>query len=133
MANFFKGQIAKIAQINPETLRFYEKSKLIPAPDRSESGYRLYSEAVLHRLEFIKNAKASGFTLKQIKEMFSIVENQDVDMEDIKHTVDEKIREIDLKISSLEEMRASLINFNNNGQQSIQCPHIQAYLNNFKE
>jgi DNA-binding transcriptional MerR regulator len=133
MANYLKGQIADIAQINPETLRFYEKIKLIPAPMRTKSGYRVYSEAVLNRLEFIKNAKASGFTLKQIKEMFNFIENRDADFEDIAKAVNEKITEIDSRISSLEEMKSALILFTNEGEKSIQCPHIHAFLHNFKE
>lgn len=133
MADYLKGQIAEIAQINSETLRFYEKIKLVPPPMRTKSGYRVYSEAVLNRLEFIKNAKASGFTLKQIKEMFNIVENRDAKIDEITKAVDEKIMEIDTRISSLEEMKSSLIIFKNEGQKSIQCPHILAFLNNFEE
>lgn len=132
MADYLKGQIAEIAQINSETLRFYERSKLIPPPRRTKSGYRLYSEATLNRLEFIKNAKSAGFTLKQIKEMFTIAENQGVDMKDVAQIVDEKIKEIDSRISSLEEMKAALINFKNNERQSIQCPYILALSNDFK-
>lgn len=133
MADYLKGQVAELVEINSETLRFYEKIELIPQPTRTKSGYRVYSEAVLNRLEFIKNAKSSGFTLKQIKEMFNIVENGDVRFEDITMAVDEKILEIESRISSLEEIKSALIIFKNKEQKSIQCPHIQAFLNNFKE
>ncbi len=133
MAEYYRGQVAEIAQVNTETLRFYEKNKLIPAPKRTKSGYRVYSDAVINRLAFIKIAKASGFTLKQIKEMFDLVESREVNLEDLTIAVDEKINEIDSRISSLQEMKAALVFFKNKGQNSIQCPHIQAFLNNFEE
>ncbi len=133
MAEYLKGQIAEMAQINPETLRFYEKSNLIPSPKRSDSGYRLYPESVLYRLEFIKNAKASGFTLNQIKEMFAITESRNIRMDDLITTVDEKISEIDSRIASLIEMKAMLNSFKNNEECPNQCPHMRAFLNSFKE
>lgn len=133
MAEYLKGQIAEMAQINPETLRFYEKTNLIPLPKRSKSGYRLYPESVLYRLEFIKNAKASGFTLNQIKEMFSITESRNICMNDLIKTVDEKISEIDSRIAVLNEMKAMLNSFKNSEECPNQCPHMKAFLNNFKE
>lgn len=133
MSEYFRGQVAQIAQINVETLRYYEKNKLLPSPKRTKSGYRVYSEAVVNRLDFIKNAKASGFTLKQIKEMFEMVEKRDVNIEEINIAVDEKIKEIDARISSLEEIKDALLFFKNNSENSIQCPHIRAFLNNFPE
>ncbi len=133
MALYRKGQVAEIAQINPETLRFYEKNKLIPEPERTASGYRLYPEAVFLRLDFIKNAKASGFSLKQIHEFFQLVENQEVGLEEMLPNIDQKINELDSRIKSLEEMRNSLIEFRNRGSESVECPYIRAYLNNFRE
>nr|WP_245238050.1 MerR family transcriptional regulator [Paenibacillus etheri] len=56
-----------------ETLRYYEELGLISTPIRSESGYRLYSEAALSRLTFIHNAKRCGFTLKEIKKALRLM------------------------------------------------------------
>jgi DNA-binding transcriptional MerR regulator len=67
MTGYLRGQIAKLANINIETLRYYEELGLLSLPQRSESGYRLYSEEVLDRLVFIQNAKSYGFTLKEIQ------------------------------------------------------------------
>ncbi|MDP4094419.1 MAG: MerR family transcriptional regulator [Bacillota bacterium] len=133
MAEYLKGQIAKLANINSETLRYYEKNKIIPEPERSKAGYRLYSQEVLQRLEFIKNAKASGFTLKQIKEMFDIAGSRDVSTQDILSSVDEKISEIDSKIENLSQMKKDLVYFKEHIGESVKCPHIQSFLNNFDE
>ncbi|MNP69525.1 Mercuric resistance operon regulatory protein [compost metagenome] len=67
MTEYLRGQMAKMANVNMETLRYYEELGLISTPLRSEAGYRLYSEEALSRLTFIHNAKRCGFTLKEIK------------------------------------------------------------------
>ena len=132
MSYYLRGQVAKMANIHPETLRYYETGGLIQVLERSDNGYRLYPETVLYQLEFIKNAKKSGFTLKEIKEMFDIVESKAVGFSDMSAVIDEKIKEIDKKIESLNEMRASLIGFKNNEKEAIMCPHVSAFMNNFK-
>ncbi|MDB5055983.1 MAG: hypothetical protein JWM44_4033 [Bacilli bacterium] len=114
MANYLRGQIAKMADLNMETLRFYEKNGLIPVPIRSESGYRLYPEELLIRLEFIKNAKYCGFTLKQIKNFFTKVENKMADKSSFIDGLDSRMREIDRKIAQLEKIKGVLIDLKSN-------------------
>lgn len=65
--------------------------------------------------------------------MFAIVETKEVNFSDMSASIDEKIKEVDKKIENLKEIKVSLQNFKNNEQQSITCPHIRAFLNNFKE
>ena len=66
MTSYLRGQIAKMANVNIETIRYYENCGLIPPPTRTASGYRLYSEEAMDRLSFIRNAKRCGFKLKEI-------------------------------------------------------------------
>lgn len=63
------GKLARASGLTIKTIRYYEARGLLPAPPRPEGGYRLYSEADLHRLEFIKQAKALGLTLEQVREL----------------------------------------------------------------
>ncbi len=132
MNYYLRGQVAKIANIHPETLRYYETSGLIKNIVRSDNGYRLYPETVLTQLAFIGNAKETGFTLKEIKEMFDIAETKAVGFSDFSDLIDEKIKEIDKKMGSLDEMKNALVSFKNNEKQAINCPHIRAFMNNFK-
>ena len=60
------GQLANEVGLNPKTLRYYEQIGLLPAPQRSPSGYRLYTAADRERLDFIAKAKAIGLTLEEI-------------------------------------------------------------------
>jgi len=61
------GEVAQLSGIGIETLRFYEKSRVLDKPVRTESNYRLYGEEVLERLSFIKRAQVLGFKLEEIK------------------------------------------------------------------
>ena len=63
------GQVARLAGIGVETVRFYEREGLLEEPPRRASGYRQYSEQVVTRLHFIKRAQQLGFSLKEIAEV----------------------------------------------------------------
>lgn len=63
------GQLAKLTGLTVKAIRYYEARGLLPPAPRTTSGYRLYSEADVHRLEFIRNAKALGLPLRQIRKL----------------------------------------------------------------
>ncbi len=66
------GQLAKLAGVKPDSVRFYERSGLLPKAGRTQSGYRIYDEPALKQLRFIKQAQALGFTLDEIKRILSL-------------------------------------------------------------
>jgi DNA-binding transcriptional MerR regulator len=68
-ASLFIGKVARRAGIGVETIRFYERQELLAARARKESGYRLYSEGVLGKIQFIRRTKELGFSLREIKEL----------------------------------------------------------------
>jgi MerR family transcriptional regulator, mercuric resistance operon regulatory protein len=63
------GELARRADVNIQTIRFYERQKLLPPPARKPSGYRIYGDGDLRRLLFIRQAKALGFSLEEIREI----------------------------------------------------------------
>jgi DNA-binding transcriptional MerR regulator len=63
------GELARQVGVNIQTIRFYEREKLLPAPVRKPSGYRVYNEEDLRRLQFIRQAKTLGFRLEEIREI----------------------------------------------------------------
>lgn len=134
MAEYLRGQIAEKANLNVETLRYYEKIKLLPAPARASSGYRLYPEAILKRLEFIKHAKDSGFTLGEIRQFFSIVDMDfnKINSDDIINLIDKKTEEIDSRIFELNKMNDILNEVKSNLQNTKQCPEIQDFFISLK-
>lgn len=66
------GQLAKQAQVNVETIRYYERRGLVPEPPRRESGYRQYSPDTVARIKFIKRVQELEFSLREIAELLSL-------------------------------------------------------------
>lgn len=66
------GELAKQSGVNAETIRYYEKIGLLPAPRRTAARYRSYTDTHLDRLRFIRGARALGFGLDAIRELISL-------------------------------------------------------------
>jgi DNA-binding transcriptional MerR regulator len=66
------GDIARLSDLSPATIRYYEEIGLLTAPARSESGYRRYSSAAIEELGFIRKGQALGFSLDEIGEILKI-------------------------------------------------------------
>jgi DNA-binding transcriptional MerR regulator len=69
------GELSAKACVNVQTIRFYEREKLLRKPVRTASGYRTFEEADLERVRFIKDSQQLGFSLKEIKELLAIHES----------------------------------------------------------
>ena len=103
------GRLAKQANVNLETIRYYERRGLIPEPPRNESGYRQYDIEDLQRTRFIKRAQALGFTLKEIAELLSLRVASGTSCKQVQERVQAKIEDVENKIADLEQMRAALL------------------------
>ncbi|GAA4011831.1 MerR family transcriptional regulator [Allokutzneria multivorans] len=68
------SQLADRVGVKPTTLRFYEQAGLLPAR-RSESGYRLYDDTAVERIEFIQSGKRLGLPLEEIRDLMAVWEN----------------------------------------------------------
>lgn len=66
------GQLADALEIPTRTIRFYERKGLLPDPQRAENGYRVYDDATLARLRFIRTAQAAGLTLAEIASIIHV-------------------------------------------------------------
>ncbi|CNH64548.1 zinc-responsive transcriptional regulator [Yersinia enterocolitica] len=103
------GQIAKLADVTPDTIRYYEKQGMMDHAERTEGGYRLYTEQDLQRLRFIRYAKQLGFTLETIAELLSIrVDPEHHTCQEYKAIVDSRLLDVESKITELKRMRESL-------------------------
>ena len=102
------GNVAKRAEINIDTVRYYERQGLLPKPPRTPSGYRTFDEATVQRLRFIRNAQALGFTLKEIKQLFSLRITVGSTCSDLRDYAESKVADIERKIESLQAMKQAL-------------------------
>jgi MerR family mercuric resistance operon transcriptional regulator len=102
------GRVAKGAGVGVETVRFYEREGLLPAPKRRPSGYRQYPADTVRRIRFVQAAKELGFTLRQIREMLSLRVTAGKTCVDVRKLAHEKLAEVDAKLNELQRMRAAL-------------------------
>ena len=99
------GQVARLAGVGVETVRFYEREGLLHAPDRKRSGYRQYGEEVVARPRFIRRAKELGFSLKEIGELLALRLDPSAGRADVKRRAEAKIADIEAKIRDLQNTR----------------------------
>lgn len=119
------GELAKQANVNSETLRYYEREGLLPEPARSESGYRLYTDTDIKRVRFIKRAQDLGFSLREIKELLALKLDSSQSASEVKRLAEQKILNIEEKIESLQAMKQTLKHLTKacSGQGSVEdCP-----------
>ncbi len=102
------GQLAKLGQVNLETIRFYERKGLLPRPPRSQSGYRAFPERSVRHLRFIKRAQQLGFSLAEIRQLLALKAAPDGDCAKVCRQAREKLREFDEKIHQLQAMKRAL-------------------------
>ncbi|HEY7397240.1 MAG TPA: MerR family transcriptional regulator [Gaiellaceae bacterium] len=102
------GEVAERAGVNVETLRYYERRGLLPAPDRTPSGHRRYDEETVRFLRAIKEAQGVGFTLAEIADYLRASRRPGSPPEALRVRMAAKIDEIDARVAALRRMRGEL-------------------------
>src|SRR5215471_9066171 len=102
------GQLAKQAHVNRETVRYYERRRLLQRPSRSAAAYRVFSDDAVKRLRFIRHAKMLGFSLEEIRELLSLRIDSVVTCDRVRERTQNKIADIEQKIDALQQMRRVL-------------------------
>lgn len=97
------GQLASLADISVEAIRFYEREGLLIEAERGPSGYRKFPDSAAKRLRFIHHAKLLGFTLKEIKNLLAVWSDQTATHEEMCQAIDKKVIELDAKAQELLE------------------------------
>ncbi len=102
------GKLAKAAGVNLQTIRYYERIRLLPKPKTKESGYREYTEQDLSRVIFIKKAKELGFSLKEIAQLLALKVDKRKSCADVREMAEYSIVMIREKIETLEKFAEAL-------------------------
>lgn len=102
------GQLAKTADCLVQTVRFYESEGLLPQPTRSEGNFRLYDNAHLQRLLFIRRCRAKDMTLDEIRQLLSFKDRPELDCGEVNTLVDDHIAQVRAKIKDLRELEREL-------------------------
>ena len=99
------GKLARSANVNVETIRYYQRVGLIEEPLKPLNGYREYPVSYIARVHFIKRAQQLGFTLKEIAELFSFGDGH---CGDVRTLAEQKRARIETQIKDLNAMREVL-------------------------
>ncbi|OZI24123.1 Cd(II)/Pb(II)-responsive transcriptional regulator [Bordetella genomosp. 7] len=103
------GELAKAAGTTVETVRYYEKEGLLPAPGRGLNNYRTYSDAHAERLRLIRNCRALDMTHEEIRAILQLADNHGAGCGPINELFDEHISHVDARIAELTQLKAQLI------------------------
>lgn len=103
------GQLARLTGAPIDTIRYYERQQLLPTPQRSASGYRRYGDDDVTRLNFIRRAKALGFSLEEIAELMAISAGRHGDMAAVKQAASAKLAQVEERQAELARMHAALL------------------------
>src|SRR5712692_5281521 len=99
------SRLARLGGVNLETIRYYERTGLLPKPPRTTSGYRMFSPDAAPRLRFIKRAQDLGFSLAEIGDLLSLRVRRGISRADIRSRADAKLTDIDQKLQALRTMK----------------------------
>ncbi|MCA1197919.1 helix-turn-helix domain-containing protein [Sphingomonas sp. R647] len=102
------GELARATSTKIETIRFYEKIGLLPAPARTAANYRAYNQTQLARLSFVRRARDLGFTLDQIRGLLALSDDRDQSCSAVDTVARQHVSEIDRKITDLRALRREL-------------------------
>jgi MerR family mercuric resistance operon transcriptional regulator len=124
------GKLASKAQVNVETIRFYERKGILSQPKKTGS-FRQYPFEFITRIRFIKRSQELGFTLSETKELLDLKIKDQAKCSDVLSRTESKISEINQKIKDLKKMKKSLEGLANccvdNEQPLSECPILECF------
>ncbi len=100
------GELAKLSRVSIDTVRYYEKRKLIRSVSRTQGGYRLFDSQTVEQITFIKQAQDFGFSLDEIKDL--LVTGGAEECQRVKDLLQQKLSAIDEQISEMKVFRKTL-------------------------
>lgn len=125
------GELAEKCSVNKETIRYYERIGLISEPDRTESGYRMYSQQIIDRLNFIKRMQELGFTLNEIDKLLGVVDRNESKCRDMYDFTVLKLEDIQRKIEGLKRIEQMLVDLKERcleNKDIYECPIIETLM-----
>ncbi len=126
--NYSIGQVAKIVQINIETIRYYERMSIIPKPGRSAGNQRVYEENHINRLSYIRRSRELGFSLKEIMALIALDDADELTCSKVHLVATAHLKQVEAKISDLQEISHTLTSLTEKCSRGEKpdCPITQA-------
>lgn len=117
------GELARATGTRIETIRFYEREGLLPAPQRTDANYRIYSEAHVQRLAFIRNCRSLDMALEEIKVLLHFKDSPGEDCGAVNAMLDAHIGHVADRVQELQRLEQEL------RRLRAQCQQIQSSAN----
>jgi len=102
------GALSERTGCKVETIRFYERARLLPAPARSPGGYRLYNKDHLKRLTFIRRARALGFSIDEVRKLLTLADERKRPCAEARVVAGAHLADVQAKIADLRAMERVL-------------------------
>jgi Cu(I)-responsive transcriptional regulator len=102
------GELSKATGTNIETIRYYERIDLLPAPDRTSANYRRYSDSHRARLAFVRHSRDLGFTIAEIRSLLDLSDDPDRECSEADQIATRHLEQVEAKIAQLEALRDEL-------------------------
>jgi Cu(I)-responsive transcriptional regulator len=102
------GDLAKATDTKVETIRYYERIRLLAAPARTGGNYRAYSSEDLNRLSFVRRARDLGFSIEQVRTLLDLSDQKERSCEAVDAIAREHLAEVERKIADLTSLRREL-------------------------
>jgi DNA-binding transcriptional MerR regulator len=115
------GELARATGLNTRTIRFYEQEGLLPDPCRTPSGYRMYGEKDVERLEFVRKAKRLGLSLEEIRSILHLHDRREATCRHVRFLLDEKLAQLDRVLEDLQKFRAEIVRLRDEAGDVVDC------------
>ncbi len=103
------AELAKAVGVAPDTIRYYERSGLLPAPARTPTGYRAYDTDAVERLRFIQGAQRLGLKLRDIRDLLAIRDTGVCPCEPAEQLLRRRLSELDAEMARLAALRTQMV------------------------
>jgi MerR family mercuric resistance operon transcriptional regulator len=123
-----RAELARRTNCNLETIRYYEKIGVMPAPPRTATGYRVYDESHARRLRFILRARELGFSIEEIRGLLQLVDGGNQTCAEIKARTERHLADVRVKIADLRRIERVLATTaaSCSGDDVPECPVLEA-------
>lgn len=118
------GELAERLGLNPKTIRYYESIGLLPEAERTPSGYRLYTEADVERLGFIKAAQRLGITLDEIREILALRDRGQRPCGYVRDVLRREVGVIGQRLVELRKLRQELVELDALAEELPETGHV---------
>lgn len=130
-SGFTRGDLARATGCNIETIRYYEKTGLLPDPPRTDAGYRVYSAAHATRLRFILRARELGFSMEDIRGLMGLGDGAAPTCAEVKERTERHLADVRARIADLRRIETVLAATASrcSGAEVPDCPVLDAISN----